>query len=198
MKSFLRKSWKNVLMLLLAFCALIAFSAYHAHKLSDDYIRDSLPPPFYGIRFVLYPNNHIEGMPELGFKPGWIVTYAPSSKTYGTAFGVSLWGSMLGSGTPRIVIERLQQGRQEIEKFQEAFAKLDAAIRNGMPFSNAVAILGRPVAVSTNRDGNLDAWFVYEPRALEYSKIDWLTNGFSLRISNGIVFGKNYSFTSSH
>jgi len=194
----LRKSWKNELMLLFTFCALIAFSAYHAHKISDEYIRDTVPPPFYGIRFVLYPNNHIEGMPESGLTPGWIVTYAPSSKTYGTAFGVSLWGSMLGSGTPRIVIERLQQGRQEIEKFQKAFAKLDAAVRNGMPFSNAVAILGQPVAVSTNRDGNLDAYFDYRPRAMDYAKVDWLTNAFVLRISNGIVVLKNYGYTSSH
>ena len=198
MESLLRKTWKNMSLLLLAFFALIAFSAYHAHRISDDYIRDTVPPPFFGIHFVLYPNKQIADIPAFGFKPGWIVIYAPSSKTYGTAFSVSLLGSMLASGTPMMVAKRLQQGRQEIDKFQKAFAKLDAAVQIGMPFSNAVTVLGRPVGIWTNSDLMLDAYFDYRPRAMNYTKVDWLTNGFALHISNGIVIWKNYSFTSNH
>jgi len=150
-----RKTLKKALMLLGVVLVIVSFSAFHAYRISDEYIRDSVPPPFYGITFVLHPNRYIDGARELGFKPGWVVTYAPRSKDYGTAFFVSLLGSMLASGTPAIVTKERQQARGDIEKFRQAFARVDAAIQIGMTFSNAAAILRIPPAILTNDDERL-------------------------------------------
>ena len=193
----LRKVWQNALMILGIILALVAFSAFHAYRVSDDTIRNTIaPPPFYSIGFVLYPNRQIEGVRELGFKPGWVVIYAPRFKTYGTAFFVPLYGRMAASGTPNLVTGQHQQVQDDIEKFRQAFARLDSAVQTGMVFSNAVSILGRPSNTITNSDGTVVAFFDYMPRALEYAKVDWLTNGFELLLSNNIVVWKGYSFTS--
>ena len=177
---------------------LVAFSAFHARSTSYGIIRGEFdPPPCYSTRFVLYPNRHIEGVPELGFKPGWVVTYAPRSKTYGTAFYVTFLGKMLARGTPSLVAEQHQQAQENINKFQTVFAQLDASVPVGSTFSNAVAVLGAPITIITNDDGSLVAFFDYRPRAEGLIKIDWLTNGFTLLLSNNIVIHKGYSYTSS-
>lgn len=193
-----RKTLKIALMLVAGVIVLVSFSAFHAYKVSDGYIRDGVPPPFYGITFVLHPNRYIDGASELGFKPGWVVTYAPHSKNYGTAFFVSLFGSMLASGTPAIVANQNQQWQKDIKKFQRAFAQVDAAIQVGMTLSNVVANLKIQPVILTNVDGTVDAFYHFTPRALEHIKVDWLTNSFRLEISNGVVIKKFYGFTSSH
>jgi hypothetical protein len=177
--------------------ALVAFSAFHAYRVSDDTIRNTIaPPPFYSIRFVLYPNHRIEGVQDLGFKPGWIVTYAPRGPTYGTAFFVPVYGRMAVSGMPCIVAKQHQQAKDNIETFRQAFARLDSTVQAGTVFSNVVSILGRPITTMTNTDGTLEVFYDYMPSSLDYAKVDWLTNGFTLLVSNGIVIMKGYSFTS--
>jgi hypothetical protein len=197
MKQFLQRNWKGILPIILAFAVMIGFSAFHAYQISYVCVRNSAPPPFYGIRFTLYPNNYIDGLHRLGFKPGWVVIYAPDDKIYGKAFDVSLFGALRGSGTPRIVTKQLQQGREEIGKFQKAFAKLDAAVKTGMLFSDAGALLGRPVSILTNNDGTLKLDFIYVPHIKGYGGGDWLTNGITLDVSNGIILGKGYIYTAN-
>ena len=192
-----RKTLKNTLIGVGVVVALVCYSAFRAYKTSNEYVRDRIPPPFYSIRFVLHPNRHIDGASELGFRPGWVVTYAPRSKNYGTGIFVSLFGSILASGTPTIVSEQHQQAKSDLEKFRRAFAQVDAALRVGMTFSNAAAILQVPAAMLTNSDGTIDADYTFMPRALEHIKVDWLTNGITLHVSNGIVIGKTYGYTSS-
>jgi hypothetical protein len=194
MKKFLHRNWKSILTIVAAFVVMFASSAFRAYHISYDYIRNTAPPPLYSIRFTLHPNNYIDGISEQGFKPGWVVIYAPNTKTYGTGFSVSLFGTVRGSGTPKVVTERLQQGWDEIEKFNYAFAKVDAAVKIGMHFSDAVAVSGQPVAIFTNSDGTLQAFFDYSPRSVGYAKVPWLTNGFTLEVSNGIIVRKGYSY----
>lgn len=193
-----RKILKNALICVGIVLVLVCFSAFHAYKTSNEYIRDSIPPPLYSMRLVLHPNRYIDGIPELGFRPGWVLTYAPRSKNYGTGVCVSLFGSMLASGTPTIVTQERQQAKSDLEKFVRAFAQVDAAIHVGMTFSNADAILRVPAAMLTNSDGTIAAYYTFMPRALEHISVDWLTNGITLHVSNGIVIGKTYGYTSSH
>jgi len=104
---------------------------------------------------------------------------------------------MLARGTPSLVAEQHQQAQENINKFQTVFAQLDASVPVGSTFSNAVAVLGAPITIITNDDGSLVAFFDYRPRAEGLIKIDWLTNGFTLLLSNNIVIHKGYSYTSS-
>ena len=62
-------------------------------------------------------------------------------------------------------------------------------------FSTVEAALGSPHVSFTNDDGSLAVFYTYMPRSL--TPVDWLTNGFSLIVSNGIVVRKGYSYTSS-
>ena len=89
-----------------------------------------------------------------------------------------------------------QHAQENLEQFKQEFAQLDAAIQTGMTFSNASAILKLPPAIRKHDDGTFDAYFNYMPNALDYAKYDWLTNGFTLRVSNDIVVHKSYSYSS--
>jgi hypothetical protein len=193
----LRKLLTVVLISLAALVILVSFSVFRAYRISQSHIRNTLPPPLYSIQFALHPNCYIDGDREFGFKPGWIVTYAPRSKNYGTGVLVSLFGSILGSGTPTIVTKVHENAEDDIGKFKQAFAQVDAAIEVGMTFSNAAGILRVPPALMTNDDGTLVAFYTFRPRAMEHTAVDWLTNGITLHISNGIVIHKTYSYTSS-
>jgi hypothetical protein len=135
------------------------------------------------------------GADELGFEPGWVVTYAPRSKEYGTAFFVSFLGKILARGTPSLVSRQHKQDRVALEKFGAGFAKLDAAVQVGSTFSNVVSVVGTPHTAFTNSDGSLSVFYHY--LKLPSPPVGWLTNGFSLIVSNGIVVHKGYSYTSS-
>ena len=193
----LRKPLTVALISLAVLVILISFSAVRAYRISQSHIRNSLPPPFYSIRFALHPDYYIDGDREFGFKPGWVVIYAPRSHNYGTAVLVSLFGSILGSGTPTIVTKVHEQAEDDITKFRHAFPQVDAAIEVGMTFSNAAGILRVPPALMTNDDGTFVAFYTFRPRAMDHTAVDWLTNGITLHISNGIVIHKTYSYTSS-
>jgi hypothetical protein len=190
----LRKVVTTALGLLVAVSVLIFFSAFHAYKISNDYVGGGIPLPFFSIQFAFHPNLYIDGAPELGLRPGWVVTYAPSPKNYGTACFVSLFGSVLASGTPDIVTKEQQQSQDDLKKFRQAFAEVDASIQVGMAFSNAVAILRIPPFISTNGDGTTDAHYTFMPRDLEYARNISLTNGIILRVSKGVVIRKTYAY----
>ncbi len=89
-----------------------------------------------------------------------------------------------------------QHAQENLEQFKQAFAQLDTAVQTGMTFSNASAILKVPPVIMKHDDGTFDADFVYMPRALDYARYDWLTNGFTLHVSNDIVIHKGYSYSS--
>jgi hypothetical protein len=174
---------------------IVGFSAFHARRACDEIVRFEIaPPPRHSTRFALYPNHYMDGANELGFRPGWVVTYAPRSKEYGTAFFVSFLGKMLARGTPAIVARQHNQDKMTLEKFHDAFTQLDSAVQVGSPFSNVVSVLGSPHVALTNSDGSLSVFYTYMPRSLP--PVDWLTNGFSLIVSNGIVVRKDYSYSS--
>jgi hypothetical protein len=174
----------------------VGFSAFHARRACDEIVRSEIaPPPRYSTRFVLHPSRYMGGADELGFKPGWVVTYAPRSREYGTAIFVSFFGKMLARGTPTIVGHQHKQDEMTLEKFRDGFAQLDAAVQEGGMFSTVEAALGSPHASFTNDDGSLSVFYTYMTRSL--TPVDWLTNGFSLIVSNGIVVRKGYSYTSS-
>jgi len=177
---------------------IVAFSGYHARRICDETVgAEILPPPRYSTRFVLYPARHLEGADDLGFKPGWVVTYAPCSRWYGTAFYVSFFGKMLARGTPRVVTQQHFEAQEGIERFQRWFAQLDAAVQVGTSLTNALAVLGKPLLTTTNDDGSIETHFGYTPRELGRAPIEWLTNGFTLVVSNGTVVWKGYSYMSS-
>jgi len=89
-----------------------------------------------------------------------------------------------------------QHAQENLDKFRQVFAQLDAAVQVGMTFSNAAAILKVQPGIMKRDDGTFDAHFTYMPRSLDYAKVNWLTNGFALRVSNEIVIRKDYSYTS--
>ena len=84
-----------------------------------------------------------------------------------------------------------------LDRFKAAFAQADSAVPVGSTFSNAVAILGPPITSFTNDSGFVDAVFSYMPAALGQISIEWLTNGFTLLVSNNVIIRKDYSYTSS-
>jgi hypothetical protein len=199
---FLTRSWsngkKNALVLLACAVAVIVFSGYRAYRIAEEQekLRDFAPPPFFDVRFALHPNRLIVDAPPLGFKPGWVVIFAPRFKGYGTAYFISPFGTLLAMGTPSIVAARRQQAEDSLDKFKLGFGRLDAAIRVGMPFRNVTTLLKIKPAILTNDDGTMDVYYQFTPRAQEFTKIDWLTNGITLHVSNGIVTRKDYSYMS--
>jgi hypothetical protein len=94
------------------------------------------------------------------------VTFAPYGKSFGTAYFVSLFGSILASGTPDVVAKQLQKDQGDIENFQRAFAELYAAIQVGMSFSNVAANLKIEPTMMTNGDGTISAIYTFIPHAL--------------------------------
>jgi hypothetical protein len=89
-----------------------------------------------------------------------------------------------------------QHAQENLEQFKQAFAHLDMAVQAGMTFSNASAILKVPPVIMKHDDGTFEADFVYMPRSLDYATYNWLTNGFTLHVSNDIVIHKGYSYSS--
>lgn len=198
MSNRLRKPLITVALCVALVLLCVAFSAFHARRICDATVGAEIaPPPRYSTRFALYPSRHMEGADDVGLMPGWIVTYAPRTKSYGSAFCVSFFGKMLARGTPLMVTKQKLQAKQGVENFQRAFAEVDAVVQVGTTFSNAVALLGEPIATFTNGDRFVEAHFNYMPRDLGQIRIDWLTNGFTLLVSNGIILRKTYSYTSS-
>jgi hypothetical protein len=174
------------------------FSGFYARRECDETIRAEIaPPPRYSTRFVLRPAKHMADAGDLGFKPGWLVTYATRSKTYGTAFFVGLSGKILARGTPTIVASVQSQARAGIQRFAQAFSKIDSVVTLGSKYSAALPLLGAPVFTSTNESGLLTAYFSYQPRDMERTSVALLTNGFSLTVSNDIIIQKDYAFTSN-
>ena len=137
----------------------------------------------------------MDGATGLGTRPGWVVSYAPSTRQYGSAFFVSFFGKMLARGTPALVHEQHERDQHTLEVFTDSFARLDAAIQEGIPFSNVVAILGDQYVALTNENGSFSAYYDYTPRSM--APVEWITNGFSLVISNGVVIHKAHSYMSS-
>jgi hypothetical protein len=138
------------------------------------------------------------GADELGFTPGWVVTYAPPSKTYGTAFFVDFLGKMLARGTPAIVTSEQVHAQAGLKRFEQAFAQADSAVAVGSRYSHALGILGTPIFSSTNSEGLIEAVFSYHPREMLLTRINWITNGFTLVVSNDVVIRKGYSYASNH
>jgi hypothetical protein len=104
MKNRLRKIFGKIAPAVAVVLMVVGFSAFHARRACDEIVRSEIaPPPRYGTRFVLHPSQYMGGADELGFKPGWVVTYAPRSRQYGTAFFVSFFGKMLARGVHTFV-----------------------------------------------------------------------------------------------
>jgi hypothetical protein len=198
MTASLRKTLNTAAPVLVAISLIVVFSGYHARRICGEIMGEiAAPPPCDSMRFVFYPSRHIDGAPDLGFRPGWVLTYAPPTKTYGTAFYVTFLGKMRARGTPTMVAALRKQAETALEEFKRDFAKLDAAVQVGIQFTNALAVLGEPMFTRTNKDGTVSADLSYEPRERGRIPIKWLTNGITLMVSNGIVVQKRYSYTSS-
>lgn len=193
MARFSSKAQRRTAILAVIVLAAAGFSARSAKKACDENLRaEPLPPPYYGIRFVLNPARQINGMENSGFSPGWVVTYAPETREYGTSFYVTLSGEIRGRGTPEMVSRRRGQDEANLRRFRQAFAQVDAAANVGETFSNVVAVLGQEGSILTNRDGSLEVTYDSVPPPGKH--LDDVTNGFTLTISNGIVIKKAYSF----
>jgi len=89
-----------------------------------------------------------------------------------------------------------QHAQENLEQFRQMFAQLDEAVQVGITFSNASAILKVPPVIMKHDDATFSADFAYLPRSLDYARYDWLTNGFTLHVSNDIVIHKGYSYSS--
>ena len=169
----------------------VAFSAWHARKISEGTLRyDDSTLPYFSTRFVFYPNRHMTGADDLGFKPGWIVSYAQSDKYYGTAFFVGFFGKMLTRGTPEIVTEKLAMENHAIEPFLKKMAEIDLSIKPGMARSNVIFLLGTPLVTDTNQDASgrfIRDIYDFEPRTRWHG---FITNGFSIFYSNDMVIQK--------
>lgn len=198
MKNF-RKFLTKFAPLLVLLLAAFGFSCFAARRACDEIMKSELAsPPRYRTQFVLHPERYLDGAYGFGFKPGWVVTYAPRNREYGDAFFVTLTGKVLTRGTPEIVKRQHAQDQLALKKFTDAFAKLDAAVQVGSSFSQVVAVLGKRYFASTNGDGSFEAIFDFYPESVMLTRVAWLTNGFSLEVSkNGIVTAKNYWFTQS-
>lgn len=133
----------------------------------------------------------MDGADQIGFNPGWVVTYVPQTREYGTAFYVTFFGKVRARGTPDIVTAKHKLDDVVEKKFIRDFADADAAVKVGSKFPNVVSVLGDQYMADTNADGSFDVYYVFMPCAK--SPNTWLTNGFHLKISNGVVVWKDYS-----
>ena len=85
-----------------------------------------------------------------------------------------------------------------LKRFEQAFAQADSAVAVGSRYSHALGILGTPIFSSTNSEGLIEAVFGYNPREMLLTRINWITNGFTLVVSNDVVIRKGYSYASNH
>lgn len=189
----LRKWLATVASFLILVLVIVGFSVYNARRACDKILRNEFDPPRpYSTRFVLYPTHHMEGAEDLGFKPGWIITYANSTRRFGTAFYVTFFGKLRARGTPNFVVRNRAQDQIDMDRFVKAFAEADAAVQVGNSFSNVVALLGSDFVAHTNDNGSVSIDYFFMPRSLAPAK--WLTNGFALTFSNGILVRKDHSY----
>ena len=167
--------------------------AHHAKRVCDLLLEKSDPPPYHSIRFVLFPQNWIVPAAPAGIHPGWIVSYAHPSARWARGFFVSLSGEVAASGQP-LTVPAVRVQAKRFAEFITAMNQLDIFLQPGMPYSNIVARLGPPVAVSTNGH-RLDVHFNWEPPMFPHSGI---TNGFVLGVTNGIMVHKAASILTMH
>lgn len=187
-----RKAISKVALPLAVIAGIVCFSAFNARKVCDELIQAQiLYPPRYSTRFVLNPNHYMDGADQIGFNPGWVVTYAPQTREYGTAFYVTFFGKVRARGTPDIVTAKHKLDDVEEKKFIRYFADADAAVKVGSKFPNVVSVLGHQYMADTNADGSFDVLYIFMPRAKSPNTL--LTNGFHLKVSNGVVVWKGYS-----
>ena len=107
---------------------------------------------------------------------------------------------LFGCGRHSVSQERednQKHAQENVEKFKQIFAQLDAAVQVGMPLTNAITILQVPPRIYTNDNGTVEAHFTYMPSMLDHATYRMLTNGFVLWASNGIVVRKDYGYSSS-
>lgn len=194
--SLRRKTWgflRNIGIACAFMVVAILLSAFNARHTCAPLVREEVGLPHHSTRFILYPHRHIAEWGDQRAKPGWMVIYAEKKGPFtGVGFQVGVFGRVLGEGTPRIVTEWRQQCEKALDRFTKAFAQLDGAVDVGMEFSNVFAVLGQPIAVDTNSDQTVSGLWMYEPpRGVG---TNWVTNGFSLVSSNGIVIKKGHSY----
>jgi len=139
---------------------------------------------YHGTRLVLFPDYWLSSQPPFGMKLGWIISFTAYPSWRALGFFVSLTGEVLGSGRPRTVVAVEKQERM-LRDFAVAMTKLDAAMKPGTPYSNAVAFLGKPISTATN-EGIITADFCCEPPGPH----GFITNGFTIAVSNNVVVGK--------
>lgn len=192
-----RRPWSVILKIALplaAISSIVGFSALCAQKVCDEAMKaEGLPAPRYSTRFVFYPDNCMVGDVKIGINASWVVTYAAQNREYGTAFCVTLLGRIRARGTPSIVARKHEEEDLEMEQFHKRFAQLDAAVVVGSTFSNVVSLLGSNYIAFTNADGSFSAYYQWMPRIMRPGK--FISNGFSLNVTNGIVGWKGYSTT---
>ena len=189
------RPWSVILKIALplaAVCSIVWFSALRAQKVCDEAMKaEGLPRS--STRFVFNPDNCIAGDAKIGINASWVVTYAAPNREYGTALCVTLLGRIRARGTPSIVARKHEEDDLVMEQFHKGFAQLDAAVVVGSTFSNVVSILGSNYIAFTNTDGTFSAYYNWMPRIMHPGK--FITNGFSLKVTNGIVGWKGYSTT---
>ena len=95
----------------------------------------------------------------------------------------------------RLVAQSTPKAQENLELLRRAVAQRDTSARIGDTYPNPLWILPAPTSVLTNKDGTVDARYVFfkPPFQFDLPKVDHLTNGFTLHISNSIVIGKSYS-----
>ena len=98
----------------------------------------------------------------------------------------------------RLVAQSTPNVQANPEVLRRAVAQRDAA-QIGDTYPNPLWILPAPASVLTNKDGTVDARYVFFEQTIQFDlpKLGYstnLTNGFTLHISNSIVIGKSYSY----
>jgi hypothetical protein len=180
-----RKALKVLAIAVVTVIGVVLFSAVSATRTCNVALRGQLPPDYLDTHFAFRPNKHIDGIPEVGLSPGWVVAYATPNKMFGEAFHVSPFGKILAHGTPIFVVETRIKDRQSIEEFSKQFFEADERLHVNAPFSEAIAVLGPPHWTQTNDSALVDAYYDYRPPG--NSLIDWITNGLVLTVSNDVV-----------
>ncbi len=162
------------------------WSSVRARHACDCLLGDIDHPPFYSIRFALFPQKWIlPGSPK-GLLPSWIVTYAKPKSRPAQGFVVSLSGKVLNTGVP-LTMPNIVSLKTSFDNFIRTMDQLDRALQPGMTYSNVVDLLGAPIAIGTN-GSVLIAHFMFSPPTLPH---DCLTNGYSIEFTNGVIIRKS-------
>jgi hypothetical protein len=174
-----------VLILVAGIVALAGLSRFKARRACDHLVAGQADQmQYYNTLFTFHPQRYLWSREHLGFKPGWIVSYADYSGFRSLGFHVSLVGNILASGAS-LAVPAVAKRHSENEKFLQGMAQVEAFIQPGASLSDVVAALGAPLSETRFSNDIVRLDYIFGMSFPDRGH--FATNGFVVIFSNNVV-----------